>query len=392
MLGIHIRSGGLCTDTLGQAKGVRVLAAGGTVEPSVPRLLFARHTATPDTLMTQIRVGLIGCGGVGRAVHLELLRRMPGVTLEAVADPDPERRVEAEQAGVRATDEADSLLSRSDIDAVVIAVSPMAHAAMASTALDRGKHVYLEKPLATSLAEGQAILEVWRRPGRAARVGMIGFNYRFNPLIRKAKQLLSRGAVGRPVAARTVFTIVQRPEPAWRHSAEQGGGPLMELASHHIDLMAYLFRSRVVEVAADRPMPGSDATVATRLRLEDGIEVHSTFSASGIDEDRIEVAGDRGTLTVDRYRAWHVRVTGPRPEGCVNRLRNTMGTLGGAAYLVQKLRSPYHEPSHRLALQHFLDAVRGAHSASPDLTDGYRALEVVVALTQSLARGRPSFL
>lgn len=325
-------------------------------------------------------------------MHLKLLRRMPGVTLAAVADLDPKRRVEAEHAGVRATAGADALLSRPDIDAVVIAVPPIAHAALASAALDRGRHVYLEKPLAASLAEGQAILDAWRRPGRPARVGMIGFNYRFNPLVRKARQLLVRGAVGRPVAARTVFSIVRRPEPAWRHSAEQGGGPLLELASHHVDLMAYLFRARVVEVAAARPVPGSEATVALRLRLEDGLDVHSTFSVDGIDDDRIEVAGERGTLTVDRYRSWHVRVTGPRPALWADRLQNAMGALLGTPHLVQKLRSPYHEPSYRFALQHFLDAVRGAHSASPDFEDGYRALEVVVAATQSLTLGRPSAL
>ena len=140
--------------------------------------------------MTHIRVGLIGCGGVGGGVHLKLLRRMQGVTLVAVADLDPHRRAEAEQAGVRATTDADTLLSRPDIDAVVIAVPPIAHAAVACSALDRGRPVCLEKPLAASLADGQAILDAWRRPGRPARVGMIGFNYCFNPLVRSARQLL----------------------------------------------------------------------------------------------------------------------------------------------------------------------------------------------------------
>jgi predicted dehydrogenase len=69
-----------------------------------------------------------------------------------------------------------------------------------------------------------------------------------------------------------------------------------------------------------------------------------------------------------------------------------MGGLRGSPHLVRKLRSPYHEPSYRFALQHFLNAIREADSASPDLADGYRALEVVVAATQSLMLGRPSVL
>jgi myo-inositol 2-dehydrogenase / D-chiro-inositol 1-dehydrogenase len=342
--------------------------------------------------MTEIRVGLIGCGGVGGDVHLRLLRRMPGVTLAAVADLDPNRRLAAERAGVPTTADADALLSRSDIDAVVIAVPPAAHAAVASAALERGRHVYLEKPLAASLADGRAILDAWRQPGRPPRVGMVGFNYRFNPLVRKARRLLAGGAIGRPVAVRTVFSIVRRAEPAWRYSAEQGGGPLIEIASHHVDLIAYLFRTRIVDVAASCPVSGSEATVAVRLHLEDGLEVHSTFSVDGIDDDRIEVVGERGLLTVDRYRDWHVRVAGLRPAFWRDGLRNAVGTLLGSPHLVRKMRSPYHEPSYQLALRHFLDAIRGAHPASPDLADGYRTLEVIVGAAQSLTLGRPSAL
>ena len=95
---------------------------------------------------------------------------------------------------------------------------------------------------------------------------------------------------------------------------------------------------------------------------------------------------------MDRYRAWHVHVTGPRPASWRDWLWNATGALLGSPHLVRKLRSPYHEPSYRFALQHFLDAVRRAESASPDLADGYRALEVVVAATKSLALGRPSAL
>ena len=342
--------------------------------------------------MTPIRVGLVGCGGVGGAVHLRLLRRMPEVTLVAVADMDPNGRVVAERAGVSVTADANSLLSRPEIDAIVIAVPPLAHAALATAALESGRHVYLEKPLAASLADGQAILDAWQRPGRPARVGMIGFNYRFNPLVRKARLLLEQGAIGRPASARTVFSMVRQPAPAWRYSAEQGGGPLLELASHHVDLVAYLFQQRVVEVVADRQMADSDATVSLRLALEDGAEVRSTFSVDGVNDDRIEVAGERGTLTVDRYHGWHVHLTGPRSSRWGDRMRNTIGALAGSPHLLRKLRSPYHEPSYWFALQHFLDAVRGSHSASPDFADGYRALEVVVAASESLTSGRPSSL
>jgi predicted dehydrogenase len=111
--------------------------------------------------------------------------RLPDVELIALAEPDVQRRVEASRRapGAAAYGSYHDLLKMPEVEAVVICLPNALHAEVAVAALEQGKHVYLEKPLATSLDEAQRVVTAWRRAGV---VGMIGFNYRFNPLFQAA--------------------------------------------------------------------------------------------------------------------------------------------------------------------------------------------------------------
>src|SRR5215470_16381615 len=103
--------------------------------------------------MRALKVGLLGCGHIVQSVHLPVLVRLPGVELAALADPDPRRRDEAHRRASRAVarDDYRDVLAMPDVEAVVIALPNALHAEAAVEALRFGKHVYLEKPLATSL-------------------------------------------------------------------------------------------------------------------------------------------------------------------------------------------------------------------------------------------------
>src|SRR5262245_19968535 len=126
-----------------------------------------------------LKFGLVGCGRVAEIVHLKLLARWPGVELVALAEPDPARReaVRSRAPAVRAVADYAELLAMPEVDAVVICLPTSVHASAAVAAMQHGKHVYLEKPLATTLSDGQRVIEAWRR---ADVVGTIGFNYRLN--------------------------------------------------------------------------------------------------------------------------------------------------------------------------------------------------------------------
>ena len=151
--------------------------------------------------MPPLRIGLIGCGHMGRVVHLNILRRLPQVEVVALAEPDAQRRKAASRKVPRAAVFADyhELLHRSEIDATVICLPNALHAEAATATLQSGKHLYLEKPLAINLDDGRKLLDVWRRSGQVA---MIGFSYRFNPLHQQVRRHIQAGRLGELIAVR----------------------------------------------------------------------------------------------------------------------------------------------------------------------------------------------
>jgi myo-inositol 2-dehydrogenase / D-chiro-inositol 1-dehydrogenase len=336
-----------------------------------------------------LRVGIIGCGWFAQAVHLPNLRCLPGVELIAFAEPDPDRRQEASRcvpAAVACADYRDLLKIR-DLDAVVVSVPTALHAEVAIAAMQLGKHLYLEKPIATSLEEADQVMSAWKQAGV---VGMVGFNYRFNALHQAARLQIQAGKIGPIVGVRSVFSTPMRAMPAWKQTRSDGGGVLLDLASHHIDLVRFLFQQDVLMVCADIESRCTEHDTATlHLRLADGLRVQSYFSLCAVDEDRFEIYGQAGKLTVDRYRSLDVEVTdtGGTSAGlhCVTQWLRFPRSV---PRLFRKLRSPWHEPSYRESLSSFVSAVRGHAQASPDLLDAYRSLEVICAAEESARTGR----
>jgi len=159
--------------------------------------------------MPPLRIGLIGCGHMGRVVHLNILRRLPQVEVVALAEPDAQRRKAASRKVPRAAVFADyhELLHRSEIDATVICLPNALHAEAATATLQSGKHLYLEKPLAINLDDGRKLLDVWRRSGQVA---MIGFSYRFNPLHQQVRRHIQAGRLGELIAVRSAATCKRR--------------------------------------------------------------------------------------------------------------------------------------------------------------------------------------
>jgi predicted dehydrogenase len=334
-----------------------------------------------------LRVGLAGCGAMGRDVHLRLLRELPEFTIAAVADPDPAAlaAAAAQAPGAAACSTHEELLARGDIEAVIVASPTASHAAVARAAFSAGLHVYLEKPLATTIEEGQGVLAAWRSAGTT---GMQGFNYRFNPLYGAAKRQIESGALGSVAVVRTAFATPACADGGWRRPTLPGGGVLLDLGSHHFDLLHWLFGRRVVEVGRQVKSAEGPESMCVGGRLDGGIVFQCLFASGSIDEDRIDIYGDRGALSIDRYRSLDVR---PRLPGRLGRMHDLVGPrtlVARGRYLVDKLRSPRGEPSHADALRHFAGAVRGDHRATPDLGDGFLSLAAVAAASSPEANGR----
>src|SRR5690349_15563029 len=127
------------------------------------------------------RVAILGCGAIARAAHLPSIMGARDVDVVALADRDAQSLAAARLLArdARGVAEYREVLAMADVDAVIIALPPALHADAAVAALEAGKHVYVEKPLATSLVDAKRVVAA---ANGTRVVAMMGFNYRFNPL------------------------------------------------------------------------------------------------------------------------------------------------------------------------------------------------------------------
>jgi predicted dehydrogenase len=337
-----------------------------------------------------MKLGLLGCGSVAYWLHMPALRRVPGAVLAAAADPDPAARARARRVTrVPIYERADELLERDDIGAVVICAPNHLHAELAIAAANAGKHFYLEKPLATTAVDAVRILEA---AARAGVTSAIGFNRRLHPLYEQARNLLAGGCIGRVRAAQTAFCEPTALDalPQWKRDRATGGGALLDLASHHIDLLRWFLADEVGAIAGSlRSELSEDDTARIELTMERGVEVQGFFSFRAGLADHLEFIGERGTLRVDRHSPSLTLRLGRRLGYGVRR-RWVAPTPAGAAWRLARLVRPSADPSYRRSLRAFVQLVRGGPSRTASLLDGLRSLEAVLAAEDSARRGEPT--
>lgn len=340
---------------------------------------------SPDAL----RVAITGCGAIARLVHIPVLQRLKGAQLVAIADPCEDAREPARQLapGCAFFRSQSEMLDAVDTDAVVIAASSHVHAELACEAMKRRKHIYLEKPIATSLKEARKVVDAWRN---THVIGIPGFNYRFHPLVRELRRLLQNNEIGKLVAARTVFSIGLDTSGSWRASRATGGGALLDLAGHHADLIRFTFQREIAGVHASvHSIRSEDDCASVQFHLQDGFVVQSIFSECGPELDSFEVFGERGSLSFDRYSSEHVEYAGPRHgRARVHRLFNRVMSFVPAFGWFKKIRAPLYEPSYEASLSHFVRAIYGEGRVQFDLMDGYESAAAIAAAEESAGTGR----
>ena len=235
-----------------------------------------------------LSIGVIGVGVISKQ-YFEHFPQLPNLALTAVADLDLDRAsaVAAEQ-GVEALT-VDALLTDPRVDAVLNLTIPAAHAEIALRALDAGKHVYGEKPLALSTAEAAPILE--RAAARGLRVGSAPDTV-LGTGVQTARALLDEGAIGDPVAAAVTWTApgheLWHPAPAFYY--QPGGGPLFDMGPYYLTSLVTFFGPVVRGYGA----PGR----ATRERRVATGPLAVSFEVWASRAPKFEVYGTAGTLAV----------------------------------------------------------------------------------------------
>ena len=336
-----------------------------------------------------IRLGVIGCGSIAYWVHLRIAKHVRGASLIAAADPDPEARKRAERlARIPVHERTEDLLSRKDVDAVIVSGPTHLHAQLVIAACEAGKHVYLEKPIASSTTDGARVVDAAAHAGVTV---MLGFNRRFHPLYEQARQLIQEGRLGDVRAVQTTFCEPAAPEamPEWKRRRATGGGVLLDLASHHVDLLRWFLSDEVatVDASIDSDLTDHDSA-RLQLTMRGGAQVQSWFSSRTALSDWFEFAGERATLRVDRHRP-RISLRVPRRLGYGVRTARVAPSAAVAAWWLKRAVRPSKEPSYARALSAFVGVLNGEALPVPGVVDGMRALEVVEAAEESARRGTP---
>lgn len=268
----------------------------------------------------KIHIAVVGAGGFAKAIHLPNLKALKdSYHVQAIVSHTGHNAMStAKQFGANyAATDFGAVLEDKNVDAILIATRHDLHADMALTALKAGKHVLVEKPLALTGAELEAI-EAFYRETDSPLVLLTGFNRRFSRYARKIREL----AEGRsnPMILNYRMNAGYIPLDNWVHGKE-GGGRNRGEACHIYDLFTYLTGSKVmsVQAAAIRPTTGyyssSDNFVAT-MTFEDGSVATLTYTALGAKDypkEKMELYCDGKVIVLDDYRS--LSVAGSKASG-----------------------------------------------------------------------------
>jgi predicted dehydrogenase len=237
-------------------------------------------------------IGLVGCGTIS-PTYLRTLGAVPQLVLGGCADVDADAAAaRARRYRLPAYPDAAALLDDPAIGVVVNLTPPAAHAAVCEAALRAGKHVYTEKPLAASFADGRRLLELARSLG--LRLGAAPDTF-LGPGWQTARRLVDEGVIGEPVAAEASFlshgTESWHPQPAFYYGA--GGGPLLDMGPYYLTGLVSLL-GPVRRVAASTSTAFAERVVGTGPRAGERIPVDVPTHVAGTLEF---ASGALGTIT-----------------------------------------------------------------------------------------------
>jgi predicted dehydrogenase/threonine dehydrogenase-like Zn-dependent dehydrogenase len=253
-----------------------------------------------------VRVGLIGAGGYATGVLVPQFKAA-GASLRAVASASG---VSAVNAGrrfgfERVAEGAEDVLADAGVNLVVVATRHDTHAGLARRALEAGRHVFVEKPLALSDEELEAVLEAARRaPGRLT----VGFNRRFSPLAQRAKEFFE--GRGYPLSFVYRVNAGRVPREHWTQDPREGGGRLIGEVCHFVDLMHFWAGAHATRVYAEA-IRGRDSravdedSLMLTLSFADGSNGVVAYLAEGdksVAKERVEIFGGGRTFVLEDFR------------------------------------------------------------------------------------------
>lgn len=331
-----------------------------------------------------MNIAIIGCGAIAKTRHAPAVAANPDATLYAVCDRyQPNADALASKYGAKAVYDMAEVLQDPAVDAVIICTPERFHCENVVAALQAGKDVLCEKPLAMTPAQGAQILQAWHSSGRKL---MVAFAQRLGAEHQLGKKLLGEGAIGKPIAFRTElahkgveYATIEGPTPDFYDKKLAGVGDVMlSVGCHRVDLVAYLFDSPIRAVSAvtptidktyadGRPIDAADHAMIL-AELENGVQgsIWISWCDYGKPERGTTIYGTGGVMRL---------CAGP---GVVVEKRD--GT-------VREYEVPQDPNAWIRITNHFIDHLNG-QPAICDGNDGQACLLAMEAIRRSNSEGR----
>ena len=332
-----------------------------------------------------VRICLIGAGRAGRVHANSLAHHVRSGRLAAVVDSDSESagKVQADFGAEKAFGTFEEALDWSRFDAVAITTPTFTHRDFAIAAAAAGKHVFVEKPMALTLAECDAMIEAADANGVVLQ---IGFMRRFDPEFRAAKARIDADEIGQPILIKSLTHGPGLPPP-WARDLKLSNGMLAEVNSHDWDTVRWIAGSNPIRVTAETANfkgrargvddPDFYDTVLVSIRFESG----ALGSISGVCpcdygyDARVEIVGEKGIMQIGELKGQAIVVCTNRETGLATPIYRTWPERFAWAYILE--------------MEHFVDCIR--RGARPEVggVDGRWAVAGVLAGTRAFQEDRP---
>ena len=334
-----------------------------------------------------LRIGMVGAGFVGE-YHAQDISKLDGQELVAIAEPVEGLRNQcaARFSVRRAYAGWEDLVADQRVDVVYICTPNDLHLPIAAAAMEAGKDVVCEKPLARNLADARAMVEKARQTGRKL---FVTFNRRFEPGFQQAKQAIEAGMIGRPFLALTTFIgneFARMSDPnSWKGTKEKsGGGVLIDNGSHMIDLLRWYLGDAAAVTAW-----GGRLVTAAQNKEEDTATAVIEFESGAVGEFCFTF-GARYSVWPRNYVGAAIRTEIYGLEGSIRACNDSpaflMAQSDGSHTALEQ--SDISTGMPRSLHAHFADCIRGKAKPIVTAQDGLAVAEICEAAYRSMAQGR----
>jgi len=316
-----------------------------------------------------------GCGWVASG-HIRAYLLHPNCEVVALGSRR-EESVRAKQAefGIETAvyTDFDKLLADERIDIVSICTPNSLHASETIGAAQAGKHIFIEKPVATNAIDLKAALEAVESAGVRT---MVGFVLRFNPLVKLQRKLVAEGELGKVFLANVDYWF-GRERPGWMKHKDPTGGAFILAGCHSVDVARFILSEDIVEVRGSSAMVGDyyeyPSVETAQVRFANGAQ--GVFSCSLVGSvpytANVHILGEKGTILNDRFFL-------SRFEGQADYFTLDVG--------VKKSGDIYTHPFPEMVAE-FVDCIREGRESAHNLADAVNAHRACFAITESAERG-----